>query len=161
MKREVFERRFPVREIDTRELLMDVCYCKAGDADMGLAPGGRMKQEISRDPYRLSDWHTTAPSRCFVHIANSMVWRAITGQQPPTVPPTAEDYTRRGLPWFEYYGEQPAVTGSKTLGGMKSVADLGKEKGELPLPENQTVDPTNVITLRKGLAKNQVREGSF
>ena len=73
--------------------------------DMGLAPGGRMRQEIYDDPYKLSDWDTEHTSRCFVHIANSMVWRAITGKQPPTVPPTAAEYSRRGLPWFEYYDD--------------------------------------------------------
>ena len=161
MKRAVFEARFKPRETETPEDMRDVCYCLASSPDMGLAPGGRMKQEIYRDPYRLSDWDTESFSRCFVHIANSMVWRSITGLQPPTVPPTAEDYTRRGLPWFDYYGEQPAVGGSGTLSGMKSVAQLGEEKGEKPLPENESVTPTRIIKLRQGLAKNQVREGSF
>ena len=97
-----------------------------------------------------------------MHITNTLVWRSITGEEPPTVPPTAEEYTRAGLPWFELYAaDQTALSGSKRLRGMKSVAELGKEKQEIPLPENQPVEVKNVKVLRKGLRKHQVREGSF
>lgn len=74
-------------------------------AEMCLAPGGRMSQEIYEDDYPMEEWDLRASSRCFVHLSNSMVWRSITGEAPPTVPPTAEEYTRAGLPWFEYYAE--------------------------------------------------------
>jgi len=132
------------------------------EMDMGLAPGGRMRQEIYDDPFKLSDWDTEHPSRCFVHIANSMVWSAVTGQQPPTVPPTAAEYTNHGLPWFEYYDDSAkAISGTKALKGLKSVAELGKEKGDVPLPENESTELGNVVQLRKGLAPGQVREGAF
>lgn len=101
-------------------------------------------------------------SRCFVHIANSLAWRQITGAEPPTAPRTAQEYTRAGLPWFEYYGEgQTAVGGSGILNTLKSVLQLGQEKGEVPLPENTPTDPTRIVHLRKGLRENQVREGAF
>ena len=91
-----------------------------------------------------------------------MVWRSITGQNPPTVQLTAREYTKNGLPWFEYYDETaPAVPGAGELQGLESVADLGKKKGDVPLPENEPVDPANVIELRKGLKQGQVREGRF
>jgi hypothetical protein len=38
---------------------------------------------------------------------------------------------------------------------------MGKDKGDVPLPENQSVEPTNVVHLRHGLADGQVREGTF
>ncbi len=41
------------------------------------------------------------------------------------------------------------------------VATLGKEKGDVPLPENESVDPDNIIKLRKNLRPGQVREGTF
>ncbi len=44
-----------------------------------------MRQEIYEDPFDLNDWEIDQKSRCFVHIANSLVWRAITGEAPPTV----------------------------------------------------------------------------
>jgi hypothetical protein len=139
---------------------MDFCLSESPAAmlDMGLAPGGRMKQEIYDDPYKLKDWDIKHSSRCFVHIANSLVWRQITGEAPPTVPPTAKEYKNAGLPWFDYYSDAKALKGSKTLAKLKSVATLGKKKGEVPLPENETVVPDHIIELRRGLAKNQVRE---
>jgi hypothetical protein len=128
---------------------------------MGLAPGGRMRQEIYDDPHRLTDWDRSHSSRCFVHIANSLVWRAITGDEPPTVPPTAEEYTRAGLPWFEWYSDHAAVKGGEALKKLQSVHQLGKKKSGAPLPENTSVNPTNIIGLGRPAKKGQVREGVF
>lgn len=134
----------------------------AASMDMGLAPGGRMRQEIFTDRRPMEDWDTRASSRCFVHIANSLAWRHVTGGEPPTAPRTAEEYTRHGLPWFEYYDErQTAVGGSGILAGLKSILQMGREKGEVPLPENEPADPAHVVHLRKGLRENEVREGVF
>ena len=129
---------------------------------MGLAPGGRMSQEIYDDPFNLEDWDTEHSSRCFMHIANSLVWRAITGDVPPTPPPTAKEYESAGLPWFDYYNEAgSAVQGSKILNKVKSVVNMGKQKGDNPLPENESVTPENIVKLRGHLTKDQVREGEW
>ncbi len=162
MKREVYERRFPRRPPLPPET--GVWYRTAEMAgvcedSMGLAPGGRMRQEIYEDPYGLSDWDTTAGSRCFVHIANSLAWRRITGRRPPTMPPTAKLYTEMGLPWFDYYSEKnKAVEGSGLLAGLKSVVQMGKAKRQSPLSENDSVQVQRVITLRAGLQPGQIRE---
>jgi len=133
-----------------------------GAPDMGLAPGGRMRQEIYDDPHNLEVWDTRHASRCFVHLANSLTWRAITGEDPPTTPPTAKEYARRGLPWFDYYGgDAGALEGSSKLAALESVLQMGKKKGDVPLPENESVTPTHVVELRSGLAAGQVREGTF
>ena len=131
-------------------------------ASVDLAPGGRMRQEIHRDPHALVNWRQYQKSRCFVHIANSLAWRAITGEDPPTTPLTSQEDTKWGLPWFDYYADgETAVSGSEVLSKLKSVFTLGKEKGDITLPENQPVHPKTVIELRKGLKKGQVREGNF
>jgi hypothetical protein len=137
--------------------------CRVGAApDMGLAPGGQMRQEIFDDLHDLEDWDQDHSSRCFAHLANSLVWRQITGQTPPTVPPTAKEYTRAGLPWFDYYDDRlGAVEGSSILEKLKSVVGMGKEKGEVPLPENEPVHATPIAVLRKGLVEGQVREGRW
>ena len=161
MKRRVFERRFPKR---TPEDALRVSECTLhsisyAPAEMGLAPGGRMKQEIYDDPYKLADWDTDHPSRCFIHIANSMVWRQITGENPPTTPPTSKQYTDAGLPWFMWYDEHAtALEGNATLAKMKSVTKLAHEKNQVPLPENEAVIPGHIIALRYGLKAGQVRE---
>ena len=129
---------------------------------MGLAPGGRMRQEIFRDRYQFDEWDRETRARCFVHIANSVTWRAITEEQPPTSPVTAESYRKAGVPWFDYYAEnETAVDGSGILRKLKSVFELGKEKRETPLPDNAPVEVEKVVGLRKGLKKEQVREGRF
>jgi hypothetical protein len=170
MKREVFERRFPKRRVvieepemwaETAMLSRMSAPTASPVASMGLAPGGRMKQEIYDDPFNFDDWDQTQGSRCFVHIANSVMWRTFTGEAPPTVPPTAADYTRAGLPWFDYYGEGPAVEGSPILRGLKSVLQLGQKKGEAPLPENAPVSGEHVVTIRPRRTSAQVREGRF
>jgi len=166
MKRDVFEKRFPKEDgsrIEGEFHMAKMSFgATASGPDMGLAPGGRMRQEIYDDPFDFDDWDIEHSSRCFVHVANSLVWRAITGEQPPTTPPTSKEYTRLGLPWFEYYNDSAgAVDGSGILKKLKSVLQMGKHKGDSPLPENESVTPERVIQLRKKLKKHQVREGEW
>jgi hypothetical protein len=163
MKREAYERHMRARPVvQFRMAKLHACAATGAGLDMGLAPGGRMRQEIYEDHHDLSDWDTDHGSRCFVHIANSMVWHDITGHAPPGAPPTARAYTKAGLPWFEYYAEDnKALEGSSLLQKLKSVATLGKEKGDVPLPENTSVEVEKVIELRKTLKRDQVREGVF
>ena len=121
-----------------------------------------MKQEIYEDPFELDDWEIDHRSRCFVHIANSLIWRTITSDSPPTVPFTAKEYTRHGLPWFDYYSDNSTpLKGSGILKGLKSVVQMGKDKKDNPLPENESVIPDKIVELRKGLKKGEVREGTF
>lgn len=141
---------------------MDVACFSVGEADaeMGLAPGGLMRQEIYDDPFEFDVWDTTVSSRCFIHIVNSMQYLAVTGNKPPTMPPSAKDYTEAGLPWFEYYGtELTALEGAKKLAGLNSVAAKKVKKGEGVLEGNEPVEPEVVVKLGKG--KNVVREGEF
>jgi len=165
MKREVFERRFPkIERMRVEANMVRCCMTEAcaAPAEMGLAPGGRMRQKIYSDPFDLDDYDLTDASRCFVHIANSTVWRSITGSSPPNFPPTAKDYSRRGLPWFDLYDESvPAVDGAPPLNGLKSVKEMGDKKGDQPLPENTSVDPSIVKRIMKRLKGDQVREGEF
>ena len=161
MKREAYER-IRSRMAEGPEPAAYEVACYSMSVDMGLAPGGRMRQDVYDDPHTFGDWDTKHANRCFVHLGNSLVWQAVTGGPPPTVPPTSDEYTRAGLPWFEYYGgDLQALEGSETLEGLKSVTQMGTEKGDVPLPENVSVSPDNVIALRKGLRKDQVREGVF
>lgn len=130
-------------------------------ADMGLAPGGRMKQEIYRDTFNLEDWDQRHRARCFVHIANAQQWRAITGEAPPTPPITATYYQSQGVPWFDYYAaDLQAVTGSGILNRLKSLAHIAKDKRE-PLPDNDPITVERVTELRRGLRRSEVREGAF
>lgn len=116
---------------------------------LGLAPGGRMKQEICEDPDGLDAWNQRRASRCFVSLLNTTQWLAVTGERPPTQPPTARCYADHGLPWFDYYGgDARAIAGSGKLRGLRSVAEQAAKKGQA-LPANETVEPLSVIPLGK------------
>jgi hypothetical protein len=118
------------------------CEMEASGPGMGLGAGGRMRQEIYEDTHGADDWDLGLTSRCCVHLCNSLVWRAITDAPPPQPPPTAAEYARHDLPWFDYYRDDlAAVKGSAVLAGLKSVAQLGQGKKTVPLPENQSVVP--------------------
>ena len=169
MRPEIFEKRFPEQKRDKdkvyrMEMGVKAMYslCLKEPGSMGLAPGGRMRQEIYDDPFSIHDWAPELGSRCFIHLVNSATWQAITGQRPPSTPPTAADYTRAGFPWFDYYdAEAKALGGSKILAAVKSVLTKGGEKRAKPLPENESVNVTNLVNLRAGLKTDQVREADF
>ena len=105
--------------------------------DMGLAPGGLMKQEVYEDEHGLDAWCAAVHSRCFVHILNSIQFLAVTGFVPPRRLPTAREYADAGLPWFDYYGgDLTALAGAKKLLGLDSVAVLNLKKGKGTLVDN-------------------------
>ena len=114
---------------------------------MGLAPCGSIDQKINEAAEKPEDWDLSSRSRCFVRIANSLHWRAVTGEAPPTTPPTAKDYTRAGLPWFAHYDDAKPLPGSTILSRLKSVFAMGEQKGEAPLPENESFEPPEPVRL--------------
>lgn len=154
-------------EFDRRDLGGDlladnVMYCAAqmSQPDMGLAPGGVMRQEIYEDPYGIGAWEQCSESRCFVHILNSVQYFLVTHEKPPTRPPTAKEYTDAGLPWFEYYdAERKALASPKKLSKLKSIAEIKAQQHGSGLPHNEPVSPGNVVTLSK--RGTLVREGDF
>lgn len=154
MKRERYEL------LLARERLHSPVYeaCQSRGIDMGLVPGGRMKQEIYDDPYGLNAWDQRHASRCFVTIVNSAQWMTMTGELPPTSPPTAQWYTEMGLPWFDYYGgDAQAVAGAEKFKKIASVAQVADGKGQTPLSDNETIDVTHTIKLGNQSAR-PVRE---
>lgn len=140
-------------------------YCLAAaspmlaEGAMGLGVGGTMRQEIYDDPNDFADWDTATTSRCFIHLCNSLVWRQITGSNPPHPPLTAKEYAKSGIPWFDYYRDDlRAVDGSKILGGIKSVLQMGKAKGAAPLPDNSSVSPELIVQYGNARRPDEVRE---
>ncbi len=163
MKAEAYERMNAQLRCEVESLDGDAVFsCGAASAEMGLAPGGRMRQQITQDRHKLEDWDLDHGSRCFVHICNSMAWRQATGSNPPSAPMTSKEYSRRGLPWFDYYSDGPEVDQqSSVLSKLKSVMQIGEEKGDVPLPENESVTPAIVVNLREGLGPAEVRDSQF
>jgi hypothetical protein len=124
-------------------------------ADMGLAPGGRMRQEVYQDPFAPSDWSQKHVSRCFITIVNGALWSPMTGETPPSLPPTASDYSKAALPWFEYYDPGAiALPGSDKLAKVKSVKAMSESK----VPENHSAEVERTIRIRPSRPR-RVREG--
>ena len=154
MKTSIYEERLRQR----LERLKDSEISPRGSPDMGLAPGGLMRQEIYEDEHGIDAWDASTGSRCFAHIVNSVQLLHLTGCQPPSKPPTAQDYTNARLPWYDYYGgDLKALEGAKKLVELDSVASVKLKKGEGFLPDNDPVTPAVV----KRLSRSMVREGVF
>ncbi|MBX9668983.1 MAG: hypothetical protein K2X93_15265 [Candidatus Obscuribacterales bacterium] len=175
MKREAFEKHFPEKKPRANVDYEEDCNLPGRPRStlmgqllrqrdvMGLAPGGKMKQEIYRDRYDFLDWDHDTSSRCFVHIANSKVWHDVTGAAPPTMPPTAERYSRAGLPWFDYYDDSlSAIKSQEPLENLVSVDKMMQKTFGQALSGNKSCDPEVVVTYRTQQGKkDQVREGNF
>ena len=155
MQASIYEARHNERIQDLNNVLCDV---PSTQLNMGLAPGGLMRQEIYEDEYGFNAWDRSIRSRCFVHIINSVQLVHLTGCEPPSKPPTAQHYTARGLPWFDYYAEDlSALEGAKKLTGLDSVAVAKLKTGRGFLKDNDPVMPAVV----KKLNRLMVREGTF
>lgn len=152
MRRDVFDRKFPARPEPTIGVLRHdgVAYDRerAHDGEMGLAPGGRIEQQVFADPHGLESWDQRMDLGCFVHIASTLMWRAITGRDAPPTPVTAKTYDRCGFPWFRYYEEDAsAIFEPRKLSTLRSVLEVGFQAGLGVLPENDSVEPRWVIEL--------------
>jgi len=123
---------------------------------MGLAPGGKMRQSIYPDQFSLHDWDLEATDRVFVTLVHAKDWKSITGEAPATFPPSSEDYSKAGLPWFQFYGtDQSALDGSAKLADLESLAEKFKEKTGVDLPDSGDVQTEKPIAI---IAKKSYRE---
>ena len=132
--------------------------CKLSKPEMGLGKGGRMRQQVYDDKNKAGDWDTSQAKCCFVQIANSQTWRDITGSRPPTKPMSPAEYVKYGLPWFEFYKDEPVVGGSNELKGTETVADLNKKEG-VEMEDNSPLPITQIRDLSAKLASDEVRVG--
>ncbi len=53
-----------------------------------------------------------------------------------------------------------ALDGAEALRRLTSVFEMGRQKGEVPLPENESVSPDRIIQLHRS-STDHVREGAF
>ncbi len=114
---------------------------EVAETAMGLAPGGRMEQEIYPDYFELEDWDLSAADRVFVSLIHAKDWKSVTGEDACNLPPTSKEYAEAGLPWFQYYGiDQNVLLGSDKLASMKSVGTLFKDKTGAQLPGSADID---------------------
>jgi len=129
----------------------EVYYRIITDSEMGLAPGGLLHEALHEDPLGVDCWDTTNPARCFVHLINSCHFQAVTGNAPPTPPPTAKQYAAANLPWFaSYAADRKALGGAIRLANMKSIGRQLLRLGKQQLFAEQTPAPRPVLEASRG-----------
>jgi hypothetical protein len=147
LKPKVYKEMLTNREAYPNEDGLDMVMCCPSEAsapmDMGLGMGGSMKQDIYDDEFQPDDWDTSASSRCYVHLLNSMTYAQVTGYLPPHRPYEATDYAAAGLPWFDYYSDQASIEGSEVFKGLKTWKDFQKEKED----HSVAIEPKTVVHL--------------
>lgn len=145
-----------------REPSCDFCYAPA-PCDMGLGAGGRMRQKIYPDIYGLDTWDLGNFGRVYVHLANSAMFREITGTEPPPTPVSTASYLQAGLPWFDLLDEHvPDISPTDKLKNVKSIDEIDKAKGmtHASVATKATVRPPRVVKLRHGRS-SAVRDGKW
>jgi hypothetical protein len=142
--------RFPARPPRRPSGRVAYMLCEAADVEMGLGAGGRMRQSIYPDSYGIDTWDTTRQRSIHVHIANSSMWREITGEEPPATPVSARTYTDYGLPWFDLYNEHLGdLAPSAELAKVRSIKGIDADTFTIPQEDDSTVvvDAGQVIEL--------------
>lgn len=124
-------------------------FCRLGppkgqQPEMGLAPGGVVKQKTVRDRYGYDAWDQTRWERCFIHLLNSRQYHALTSVKLPYPPPGVRDYKRHRLPWYHHYSEGEPVEHSGILAKLASIATWFKAKHGQPLPDNDPPGPVEI-----------------
>ena len=150
--------RLPERPSEQYELLA----CPAPGLEMGLAAGGEMKQEIYPDEYGADVWDPQRSGRVFVHIANSMAWREITGEEAPPTPVSACSYTENGFPWFALYDEDRGdLEPAEALAGVKSVKQMDRENDFTAQQDDGTIDIPAPQVVELGRPESAVTGGDW
>ncbi|MDX6645184.1 MAG: hypothetical protein QOK40_911 [Miltoncostaeaceae bacterium] len=156
--------RFPDREPRPRldrysVMCCDMALSAPAGLEMGIAAGGRMRQEIHPDPHGLDTWDPTRTGRVYVHIVNSMAFRDITGLEPPATPVSARAYTEHGLPWFDLYDEgRGDLAPARALAGVKGVRAMDEGNGFAPQQDDAPVPvPAGQVTVigEPGLVRDE------
>lgn len=107
---------------------------------MTLAPGGKIAQSIVADTLDSTKWQSTRTVVFNAQILNSAAYKAVTGKGPPTLPMTAEDYAKHGLPFFKLYEEPSTVHGN--FDQVLSVAQMDEQ-------EEEKVEPMTIAIGKK------------
>lgn len=130
--------------------------------EMGLAAGGQMEQDIYPDEYGVDVWDPQRSGRVFVHLADSMAWREITGEEPPPTPVSARTYADHGFPWFSLYDEgRGDLAPADRLRRVKSVRQMDRANGFSAQQDDGAVEiaPPQVVEL--GRPEGKIEDGDW
>lgn len=127
-------------------------------AEMGLAQGGTMNQQIYADPHGVDTWDESKAERIFVHIVNAELWKKITGEKCPPCPIAASEYDGA---WYDYKTNNPTVGASSTLSQVKTVAEKDKQHGFTGQQDDSSLNETPKVENLTPKSKNEISDGNW
>lgn len=134
----------------------------AGGAEMGLGAGGRMKQKIYPDPHGIDTWDPDNYGRVFVHIVNSLMYREITGKEPPATPITAKTYAQYHYPWFDLYDEALGdIPAPEALKNVQSIQEMDTKQGFMPQQDDDSVNVPEDQIIKYKLQTDEIEDGEW
>lgn len=133
-----------------------------GGTEMGLGAGGKMQQKIYPDPHGIDTWDQDNYGRVYVHIVNSLMFREITGKEPPTTPVTAKTYEQHKLPWFDLYDDHMGdLEAPETLQNVKSIKAIDEQKGFAPQQDDSPVNVPDDLIIKYNVKTDEVKDGEW
>lgn len=106
-------------------------FPESDDSSMGIAAGGSIEQIIIADSYGVATWDENRRRALTIHLVNSLSYKEITGNDPPSSPITKDQYEYRGIPWFSHYDEKtPRVAASSLFRRILGVSEIANRRGE-------------------------------
>lgn len=127
-------------------------------AEMGLAQGGTMNQQIYADPHGVDTWDESKAERIFVHIVNAELWEKITGEKCPPCPIPASEYDGA---WYDYSTNSPTVGPSTQLAEVKTVGEKDKEHGFTGQQDDSPLNETPKVKNLSPKSKNEISDGKW
>ncbi|MEJ7784665.1 MAG: hypothetical protein WKF96_07665 [Solirubrobacteraceae bacterium] len=133
--------RFPEAPPPEPECDGDVMCCMA--PALGLAAGGRIRQEIYDDHHGPGTWEQKPVESVEVALVEATAFAAVTSLPVPSEPIDAATYTAHGFPWFELHDpRRQALDVAAKLEAIRSLAELRGTRDAVLV-----VDPEQVIAL--------------
>lgn len=100
-----------------------------------LGGGGKIRQKVYQDRHGVEAWTTEPAATVSAYLVPAPSWRALTGNRPPSRPPTAKTYTEAGLPWFDYYDPDADALGANSP--LTQIKRADGPKAALQVPPSQ------------------------
>lgn len=119
--------------------------------EMGIARGGKIKQQIMEDTYGAESWDETAFRDVVIHIVNSEVYQHITGREAPPSPITDEQYRSCKIPWYSDYKEKaPSLSPVAVFKRVLSIGQIDKNRGVAKdeAPPRREIQPEEILRIR-------------
>lgn len=119
--------------------------------EMGIARGGKIKQQIMEDTYGTESWDETAFRDVVIHIVNSEVYQHITGREAPPCPITQEQYRSSKIPWYSDYKEKaPSLSPVAAFKRILSIGQIDKNRGVAKdeAPPRREIQPEEILRIQ-------------